>query len=72
MATPTIETELPKYRALIPPLLYVLIIELIIVLLVLPMLLDKQFLACYIGYSIDKEIQDPKTPESVFNIKLGF
>ncbi len=31
-----------------------------------PMLLDKQFLACYIGYNKDKEIQDPNTPERIF------
>lgn len=48
-ATPTRETELPRYKALTPPFYIVPFIELSIVFLFCPMLLDKQFLACYIG-----------------------
>lgn len=40
------------------------------VLLFLPMLLDKQFRACSIGYSSDREIHDPATPEIVLRKKL--
>lgn len=34
------------------------------------MLLDKQFLACSMGYKTDKEIHDPNIPERVLSAKL--
>lgn len=46
IATPATETELPRYSALIPPLLTVSLIEPKIVVFYCPMLLDMQFLAC--------------------------
>lgn len=69
MATPTIETELPIYRLRNPPLFTVLAMEPKMVFLAEPMLLDKQLRACSMGYKIDREIQEPTTPESTFFTK---
>lgn len=49
IATPAIDIELPIYKAFIPPIFTVFLIELMMVVLLLPMLLDKQFRACSIG-----------------------